>query len=80
MQVADKVARYFGNSPKRQLALEAWIHDIFQGEKRKKLKEMCKTRWVQRHEAFQTFSDLLLYYCELSAGYCIQFSYGIESR
>ena len=58
MDVADKVARFFGNSPKRQLALEAWIEDVLQGEKRKKLKEMCKTRWVERHEAFQVFSDL----------------------
>lgn len=40
MQIADKVARFFGNSPKRQLALEAWINDVLEGEKRKKLKEI----------------------------------------
>ena len=60
MQVADKVSRFFGNSPKRQLELEVWIDDILDGEKRKKLKEMCRTRWAERHEAFQVFSDLFL--------------------
>ena len=28
--------------------------------KRKCLKEMCRTRWVERHEAFEVFSDLFL--------------------
>ena len=52
MQETDAVARFFKNSPKHQLALEAWI-DIFHEEKRKKLKEMCRTRCVKRHQAFQ---------------------------
>ena len=29
-------------------------------ENRKKLKELCRTRWVERHEAFEVFSDLFL--------------------
>ena len=60
MQTADKVACFFKYSPKRQLALEAWVDDFFPEEKRKKLKEMCRTRWVERHEAFEVFSDLFL--------------------
>ncbi len=60
MQTADAVARFFSNSPKRQLALETWVDNIFQDEKRKKLKELCRTRWVERHEAFEIFSDLFL--------------------
>ena len=60
MQTANAVARFFSNSPKRQLALETCVDNIFQDEKRKKLKEMCRTRWVERHEAFQIFSDLFL--------------------
>lgn len=60
MQIADKVARFFKYSPKRQLALEAWIDDLFPEEKRKKVKEMCRTRWVERHEAFDVFCDLFL--------------------
>ena len=47
MQTADAVARFFSNSPKWQLALETWVDNILQDEKRKKLKEMCRTRWVK---------------------------------
>ena len=50
MQTADSISRFFKYSPKRQLALEKWISDILQGEKRGKLNEMCWTRWVERHE------------------------------
>ncbi|XP_065883923.1 52 kDa repressor of the inhibitor of the protein kinase-like [Dysidea avara] len=60
MQTADAIARFFKNSPKRQLALEKWIEDILAGEKRKKVKEMCRTRWVERHNAFEVFCDLFL--------------------
>ena len=28
------------------------------GEHRKKLKSLCKTRWVERHEAFEVIADL----------------------
>ena len=60
MQTADAVARFFNNSPKRQVLLETWIDKIFPDERRKKLKEMCRTRWVERHEAFTVFFDLFL--------------------
>ena len=49
MQSADKVSQFFSNSPKRQLALEKWIDDLFTHEKQKKVKEMCCTRWIERH-------------------------------
>ena len=39
MESADKISCFFNNSPKRQLALERWIYEIFtQREKRKKSK------------------------------------------
>ena len=60
MNIADSVARFFSNSPKRQASLEHWIVSIFHGEKQKKVKEMCRTRWVGHHEAFEVFSDLFL--------------------
>ena len=60
MQTADNVCRLFSNSPKRQLALEKWISQICSEEKRKCLIEMCRTRWVERLEAFDIFSDLFL--------------------
>ena len=60
MQSADKVSQFFSNSPKRQLALEKWIDDLFTHERRKKVKEMCRTRWIERHEAFESFLDLFM--------------------
>ncbi len=61
MEVVDKTARFFSNSPKWQLSLETWIHDtLLDEEKRKKLKQMCRTRWIERHEAFEVFIDLFL--------------------
>ena len=65
MDTADSICRFFSNFPKRQLALERWIHEVLQGEHRRKLKLMCKTRWVERHEAFEVFVDLFkpLIYC-----------------
>ena len=60
IQTADKISRFFSNSPKRQLALEKWIDSVLPEENRKKLKELCQTRWVERHEAFEVFSDLFL--------------------
>ena len=56
MQIADKILLFFRNSPKRNFALETRINDIFEGEKRNKLKEMCRTRWVERHKCSQTYS------------------------
>ncbi len=61
MEVADKVVRYFSSSPNRQLSLEKWIQDTLPEEKRKILKQLCHTRWVERHEAFRVFSDLFSY-------------------
>jgi len=54
MEIADSVCRFFNNSPKRQLFLETFL----QGERKKKLKELCRTRWVERHDAFEVFIHL----------------------
>ena len=58
MDVADSVYRFFAYSPKRQLCLEKWVEEILEGEKRRKIKSVCKTRWVERHQAFEVFLDL----------------------
>ena len=61
MDMAECIHHFFDNSPKRQLALEKWIADTLpDNEKRKKLKSVCKTRWVERHEAFEVFLDLFI--------------------
>ena len=68
MQTADKIARFFNNSPKRQILLEEWIESTLPDENQKKLKELCRTRWVERHKAFEVFSDLYLpIFCSLES-------------
>ena len=58
MDTADSICRFFSNSPKRQLAFEKWIEQKLENERRSKLKSICKTRWVERHKAFEVFIDL----------------------
>ena len=60
MQSADKVSRFFSNSPKRQLAMEKCIDNLFANEKHRKIKEMCRTHWIERYEAFESFVDLFM--------------------
>ena len=60
MDNADSISRFFSNSPKRQLVFEKWVTELYEGEKRQKLKSLCKTRWVERHEAFEVFVDLFV--------------------
>ena len=31
---------------------------MLEGDRRRKIKSVCKTRWVERHEAFEVFLDL----------------------
>ena len=66
-----EVAIFFNYSPQRQRAFEEQI-EIYckeneqdtvedKDEKRKrkkKLKMLCKTRWVERHDAYNTFTEL----------------------
>jgi len=61
MDIASGVASFFNNSPKRQLALDKFIEDLHKQDssKRRKLKELCKMRWVERHNAFETFSGIV---------------------
>jgi len=58
MNLADSIARFFNNSPKRQTGLTSAIEKCYTGQRRTKLKEMCRTRWVERHDAFEVFKQL----------------------
>ena len=63
MDITNKIASFFfNNSPKQQLALHKFTEDLHQREpdtsKRQKLKELCKTRWVEWHNAFEVFLEL----------------------
>ena len=61
MNIASCVARFFNNSPKRQLAFDKFIDEQHQvaahSSKRAKLKDLCKTRWVERHDAFEALHE-----------------------
>ena len=74
MDIGDKVCHFFAFSPKRQLAFESSVDEVLDGEKRKRLKSICKTRWVERHEAFEVFVDLFqpLVYCLENIKDCLE--------
>ena len=57
MGVISKIAFFFENSPKRQAALEEKIHETEQPNRKKHLLDLCRTRWVYRHEALENFSQ-----------------------
>ena len=49
--------RFFNNSTKRQTFLSHELEQLENPIKRQKLKELCRIRWVQRHDAFEVFMD-----------------------
>ncbi|CAG9764472.1 unnamed protein product [Ceutorhynchus assimilis] len=57
MGTLEKVCVFF-NYPKRQLVLEKMIGELCPDSKKQNLKEMCPTRWVQRHDSVIIFIEL----------------------
>lgn len=58
MGVIERVYQLFAAHPKRQTALEKAISDTQPTSKVHKLKDMCRTRRVQRIDAIQVFKSL----------------------
>ena len=54
-----QIVKFFEYSPKKQSCLEECVDRLENGSKRTKLKSLCRTRWVERHDAFEVFLDLL---------------------
>ena len=52
-------ANIFNHSPKRQRCLEKVISLDQLESQRTKIRDLCRTRWVERHEAYETFVQLL---------------------
>ncbi|XP_008185846.1 zinc finger MYM-type protein 1-like [Acyrthosiphon pisum] len=48
----------FFKTPKRQNVLRKIIDEIAPENKKKKLKDLCPTRWVERHESVMVFLEL----------------------
>ena len=78
MQSADKISRFFNNSPKWQVALEELIDNVLPEENWKKLKELCRTRWVEHHEAFDLF--LPTFCCIEALVYCTSLDWNRETH
>ena len=54
-----EIARFFNFSAKRQRLLDACIDKLDSVPRAKKLKDVCRTRWVERIESYATFLQLL---------------------
>ena len=58
MDSCRELYSFFDNSPKRQSFLNVVIDALSPESKKRKLKNLCKTRWVERHSTFETIFDL----------------------
>ena len=58
MGIVGRVYQFFAAHPKRQRALEKAIADTQPESKVHKLKDLCRTRWVQRIDAMEVFCTL----------------------
>lgn len=46
------------NTPKRQCVLQNEVKSKIPDSKKEKLKKMCATRWVEKHNSIRTFVEL----------------------
>jgi hypothetical protein len=59
MGILKEISLFFSNSPKRQQELERQIMEMTNSETNKrKLVDLCRTRWIARIEAFEVFESL----------------------
>ena len=57
--------RFFLNTPKRSGLLELIVsHNVIDTAKRKPLLDLCKTRWAERHHAYQHFYQTFVFMVE----------------
>ena len=57
-QIFFRVVLFFEWGPSKQQKVEESIEKLTTGTKRTKLNQLCRTRWVERHDAFEVFIDL----------------------
>ena len=55
----NEVCNFFKYSPKRNELLLEVIEIESPDSKKKTVRSLCKTKWVERHEAYEVFYDLL---------------------
>ena len=58
MDKVKAVADFFNKSPKRQQLLEKNIDNLLQGQRQRKLIDVCRTRWIARINALVRFQQM----------------------
>ncbi|KAG5888040.1 hypothetical protein JTB14_027834 [Gonioctena quinquepunctata] len=58
MGTIEKVYTFF-NTPKKQQVLQHQVHSLLPESRSGKLKQMCPTRWIQRHDSVMIMVQLL---------------------
>ena len=61
MDSCKELLAFFDNSPKRKKFLDKVIDSLSAETKKRKLKDLCKTQWVERHSTFETLFELYEY-------------------
>ena len=61
MDSCKELFAFFDNSPKREKFLDKIIDSLSAETKKRELKDLCKTRWVERHSTFETLYELYEY-------------------
>ena len=56
--IVSEIAKFFNYSPKRQHFFEHVIESVSPNERKVKLKDLCRTRWIQRIDSYSVFYDL----------------------
>lgn len=64
----NEVYLFFHNSPKRQTYFELVIERLEIPSNVKKIKGLCKTRWIERHQCYETFYELYTTICRTFEG------------
>ena len=59
--IMTDLAEFFWNSPKRQRLFERVLEKEAPDASKTRLKSLCRTRWVERHEAYETFCELYIH-------------------
>ncbi|XP_043195671.1 52 kDa repressor of the inhibitor of the protein kinase-like [Amphibalanus amphitrite] len=58
--VVSVASNFFNDSAARVQLLEEKVEQLGEEQKKKRLKALCRTRWVEQHESLLTFEQLLV--------------------
>ena len=58
--IVSVASNFFNDSAARVQLLEEKVEELGEEQKKKRLKALCRTRWVEQHESLLTFEQLLV--------------------